>query len=183
MISGKIIKEKKINKKRIIFRYPKIEDIEHLKNFHNSLIKERAYIEFQKKVSSRFQFEWLFQLIIKMEKREAILVILEVENEIKGYALIERFGLNPPAFHIGELNLYLAKDVRRQGYGTQLFLTAIKEVKKLLKIKIIFIDVAKNNKPSLEFFNKVGFKVIGKIKRGFKYYGRYLDDIILVKYL
>lgn len=183
MIFGKVVKKTKINKKEGLFRYPKMEDLDGLRKLHNDLVKEKDYIELQTRMTKRSQLEWLLQKIRKIEKKEGVLLIFESEGEILGYALIERFGLTPPAFHIGELNLCLAKKVRREGYGSQLFLTIKREAKGVLKIKIIFIDVAKPNKPSLNFFERFGFKIVGKIKRGFKYYGRYLDNIILVKYL
>lgn len=183
MIFGKVVKKTKINKKEVIFRYPKMEDLEGLRWLHNELVQERAYIELQKKMTKRSQLEWLLQAIRKIEEKEGILLLLESERVLKGYGQIERFGLAPPAFHIGELNLCLAEDARRQGLGSQLFLNVMREVKRVLKVKIIFIDIAKENKHALNFFEALGFKVVGKIKRGFKYYGRYLDNIILVKYL
>lgn len=183
MVFGKIVKKTIINKKEVILRYPKMEDLEGLRELHNKLVQERAFIELQKRMTNRSQLEWFLQIIRKIEKREAVLLILESESRIRGYGLMERFGLAPPAFHIAELNIALSEDVRRKGYGRQLFWNIMREVKRVLRVKIIFIDVAKSNKHALNFFEEMGFKIVGKIKRGFKYYGRYLDDIILVKYL
>ena len=183
MTFGKIVKKTKIDKREVIFRYLKIEDLADLRKLHNDLVEERAYIELQTKMTKSAQLEWLLEKIKKIEDKEGILLVIEEGGKAKGYGLIERFGLTIPAFHIGELNMCLAKDIRRQGYGTHLFLNLMREIKKLLKIKIIFIDIAKPNKAALNFYEKLGFKTVGKIRRGFRYYKRYLDDIILVKYL
>lgn len=184
MILGKIIKEFKFNKGKVIFRYPKIEDVSGLLELINSLVGERAYISVQKKMTFKKELYWLVEKIKRMEKKRNIILVLEKDDYIKGLAEIEKFSLKTiPASHIGELEIILAKDVRGKGLGEKFLSAIISEAKKNLKIKIVFIDIAKKNKVALDFYQKMDFKIVGKIKKGFKYYGKYVDDIILVKYL
>ena len=57
------------------------------------------------------------------------------------------------------------------------------EAKKILKIKIIRLNAFAANKRALAFYKKMGIKRLGRIRGGLKYYGRFMDEIILVKYL
>ena len=180
---GKIVKKFKLNNKEVIFRYPKIEDVNSLLKLINSLVKEKAYISVQKKQTPKKEMYWLFEKLKRIDTKRNIILLLEIEGEIKGLSEIERFSRVIPGSHIGELEIILSEDIRREGFGKFFLTTIIKEAKKILKIKIIFIDVAKSNKIALNFYQKFGFRIVGKIRRGFKHYGKYLDDIILVKYL
>jgi RimJ/RimL family protein N-acetyltransferase len=148
------------------------------------LVEERAYISVQKKQSLKKEMYWLVEKLKRIDMKLNIILLMEIDKEIKGLAEIERFSQRTiPAAHIGELEIILARDIRGKGFGTRFFSTITREAKKRLKLKIIFVDVAKPNKYALEFYQNLGFKIIGKIKKGFKYYGRYFDDVILVKYL
>ena len=182
---GEIVKKIKLAKKEIILRYPKIEDLNGFRCLTNSLVEEGAFINIQTKISRKKELEWLLDQIKNIENKKGILLVVEIDGEIKGFATIEKsWGLTrQPGFHIGELEINLAKDARRIGLGDRLLLIAIREAQKRLKIKIIFIDVAKPNKIALNFYEKHGFKKVGVIRKGFKYHGKYFNDLILVKYL
>jgi len=183
MSSKRIIKKFKIDNEEIILRYPKFEDGRELLNLINSLVEERAFISVQKKASFKKELYWLFEKIRRIDAKEDIILVLEKEGKIRGLAEVEKFSRVIPGAHIGELEIILAKDMRGKGLGEKFFEVIAREAKKKLNIRIIFIDVAKPNKTALNFYDKLGFKMVGKIKRGFKYYGKYLDDVILVKYL
>ena len=73
--------------------------------------------------------------------------------------------------------------MRGQGIGEKLVAVLTTRAKKILKIKMIRLEVFSTNKRAIGFYKKMGFNKIGVIKNGLKHYGRYIDEIIMIKYL
>ena len=85
--------------------------------------------------------------------------------------------------HVGELGILLVKYYRGMGLGKFMMRYMIKEAHQKLKLEIITLKVYSKNKPAIRLYRKLGFKVAGKIPKGIKYYGKYMDDIIMFKHL
>jgi len=182
-MSNKTIVEKfNVENKEIIFRYPKPEDWKGLLNIINSLVEERAMISAQKKKTKKEEIEWLTGLLKEIKKKKMVFLVVEVDDKIVGSAEIAIEGQGF-ADHVGDFGIVLIKEIRGKGVGKKLLFEIIKQAKDKLKIKIVKLRVMGLNTTAQDLYKKCGFKELGRIKKGFKYYGKYVDDIIMVKYL
>jgi len=179
---GKIVEKFNLEGKGIIFRYPKSEDLDSLLRTINSLVEEKAMLTIQEKQTKREETKWLTDQLNKIKNKQGVFLVVEVEGKIMGSAGVkkqERLSEN----HIGELGISLRKEIRGKGIGTRLLKRTMKEAKKVLKVKIIRLRTMGINKIAQRLYQKCGFKEVGRIKRGLKCYRKYVDEVIMVKYL
>lgn len=71
------------------------------------------------------------------------------------------------------------------GLGKYLMSEVIELVKKELnpKPKIIQLEVYINNKPAINLYKKMGFKIVAKIPKQIQYKGKLIDEFVMLKYL
>ena len=182
MFKQGIVEKFKINDKKVVFRYPIAkENIADLLALINSLIEERAMISLQKKVTPNEEKAWLINNLKEIKKKEKVLFLVEVDGKIMGNAEVKT-GKDATK-HVGNLGILLRKEIRGQGIGKKLLKTIIREAEKALKVKIITLSVFSTNKVAKGVYRKVGFKEVGKIKKGINHYGKFLDDVVMAKYL
>lgn len=182
MISGKIIKKFNLGGKEIVFRYPRFDDLDGLLKSINSLVEERAMMSTQKKLSRREEMKWLAERLTEIENKGVVFLVVEWNGKIMGSAGVTKRE-NPPSNHIGDLGISLRKEIRGRGVGKKLIREIIKEAKENLKIKIVVLEAFGENKIAQNLYRKVGFKELGRIKKGIKHYGKYKDRVLMVKYL
>ncbi|MBU0476567.1 GNAT family N-acetyltransferase [Patescibacteria group bacterium] len=182
MAHEKIIEKFNLEGKEIIFRYPKLKDLEGLLDIINSLVEEKAMLTVQKKKTKREEKKWFLNKLKKIGSKKAISLVVQIEEKAMGSVFIEK-GERISEDHAGKLGISLRKEIRGKGIGKKLLNEAIKEAKKILKIKIVRLRTMGNNKIAQNFYKKSGFKEIGRIKNGFTYYGKYVDEVIMVKYI
>lgn len=182
MKSGKVVEKFKNQGQEIIFRYPKSSDLKDLLELVNTLVKERVYTASLKKKTLREEKIWLENLLRDIEQRKVVHLEIEVEGKIRGNANIRQAGYDVQK-HVGTFGIILRQEIRNRGISQKLFKALVSEAKKFLKLKILKLTVFALNKRAIAFYKKIGFKKVGLIKRGFKHYGRYADEIIMVKYL
>jgi len=182
MSTEKMIEEFKVRGKVVRFRYPKFEDVDGLLTHINSLVEERAFIGKQKKVSRKEELRYVRRLLKEIERKRAVALIVEVDRKILGAGEVKKAGLDASR-HTGNLSVALRKEIRGLGIGERLTKSLIREAKKRLNLRIVKLEVFANNKPAYNLYKKLGFKEVGRIKDGNYYYGKYVDDIIMVKYL
>jgi len=177
---GKIIKKIKIKDKEIIFRYPKVEDVDDLLKLINSLVKERAYIVIQKNQTKKGELEWFLKNLNEVFNKKRIMIVVELNNQAMGLGEIRVNSKNP---YKGELGISLKKEIRNLGVGKELIAHLLKMAQKELKLKLVILYVMAPNKIALHTYKKCGFEIVGEIKKGVLYYGKLLNQVIMVKYL
>ena len=182
MLNKKIIKKFNLEGNEAIFRYPKPEDWKDFLNVINSLIEERAMISAQKKKTKKEEIEWLASLLKKIKNKKSVFLVVEINGKIKGSAGIT-MGEKDITDHIGEFGIVLLKEIRGKRVGKKLLKEIVREAKEKLKIKIIKLQVMGPNITAQDLYKECGFKEVGRIKKGFKYYGKYIDNIIMTKYI
>jgi len=178
---GKIVYKFNYQGREVVLRYPKFEDIKDLLNLINSAVEERAYLLIKKKKTLKEEMNWLLEKIKKIENKQLVFFVIEVDGKIMGSCSIDK-GIEKKE-HVGGFGILLKKEVRNIGLGQKIIPLLIKEAKKKLKIKMVILQVIKENKIALHVYEKLGFKKVGEIKKGINHFGKYLDEIIMVKYL
>jgi len=181
-MKSKIVEKFKIRDKQIIFRYPTLKDVDDYLELINRLVKEKAMINVQEKCTRKQEINFLKDILGQIRKGILVHLVVEVDGKVMGNAGIPkgRFSANS---HIGEFGIILRKEIRDMGIGTKLLNCALKEAKNKLGMKIAELGVFENNEVAKKLYRSCGFKKIGTIKDGCNYYGKYVDSIIMVKYL
>ena len=182
MKTGRRLKKIKKNKQEFIIRYLRLGDIDDMQTAVNSLVEEKSMMGPQKKISRASEEEWVNNVLHRILNKRTVYLVAETKGTVVGGASVYT-GAFANNKHIGQTGIFLKKDYRGLGLAEELLKEAIKDAKKYLKLKILKINVYAENKKALKLYKKLGFEKVGKIKKGRYHFGRYLDLIIMVKYL
>jgi RimJ/RimL family protein N-acetyltransferase len=177
---GKVVKRFQRNGMDVTFRYPKWKDLPHAMEYINSLVEERAPIGMQKKVDLKKEKEWLSGVFRKMRKCDAVTLTVEINGMYAGTASISRNSLDANR-HVCKVGIGLGKRFRGKGIGTELLETLVQQARDVLKCRIVELSYYEHNAIGKRVYEKCGFKEAGKIPKGCNFYGKYYDEIIMVR--
>jgi L-amino acid N-acyltransferase YncA len=105
------------------------------------------------------------------------------DGQLVGLQTMEPFAAYTHAFdHVGIIATYVDLGCRRQGIGKRLF-AATFEVARQKGYEKIFTYVRGDNLAALVAYAKCGFRIVGTAQRHAKCGGRYVDEIIIEKFL
>jgi L-amino acid N-acyltransferase YncA len=112
-----------------------------------------------------------------------LLAVDRADNRVVGFQSMEPLAGYTHAFdHVGVLGTYVDLNCRRRGIATQLFrATFAAAVRK--GYQKIFTFVRADNPPALQTYLRQGFRTVGTAHRHARVGGRYVDEIIIEKFL
>ncbi len=109
--------------------------------------------------------------------------IRKPDQRLVGFQCLDPFANYTRAFdHVGVMGTYVDLQLRRQGIAKQLF-RATFEAARLKGYEKIFTFVRADNQTALQTYLWHGFQVIGTARRQAKINGRYVDEILIEKFL
>ena len=111
-----------------------------------------------------------------------LLLVAECEGRIVGWCRVFAETVSPFARHVAELGIGVIKPYREIGIGTHLLRRAIKTAREARLEKLIATAFAINER-ALNLFIGRGFKVTGRRYRQFNLDGRYIDELLLERFL
>lgn len=167
---------------KIVFREPKISDIKSCLEMINSLVDEKAYITVQKKMTLQEEKKYFKNMLKEIGEKTRVQLFIDIDGKVYGNAEVTLIDNNVRK-HIGELGISLKKEARGKGLGEKLIRKIIEKAAKDLKVKIITLHVFTCNKVATNLYKKVGFKKFGTIKGGISYYGKLVDNNMMIKYI
>ena len=167
---------------KITFRNPKRSDAESLFQYVNSLIKERAYILLQKKVSLKEEKEYLKETLKQIKEKDRVFLFIDIDGKVMGNASVSLKDRSARR-HVGELAISVSREIRGRGLGKELLKRIIDKAVKELKITMVILYAASENKVAIGLYKKMGFKEAGKIKKEYNHYGKVMDTVLMVKYI
>lgn len=179
---GKVIKQFMLGEHDIIFRYLMESDLEPALEYINSMIKEKAYIAVQKKQTLEQEKKWLSDNLNRMKKGDGVTIVLEVDGKYSGTSSVTRKPLDANR-HVCIIGIGISRDHRSKGIGKELMKTLCYQAKDVLKCKIMELSVYSMNEIAKKLYEKSGFRETGIIPKGCNHYGKYYDEIIMVKEL
>jgi putative acetyltransferase len=179
---GKIVKKIIIGRDTVIFRYLKRSDLEEALKFANSLIRERALIGMQKIQTLKQEKKWMSKSLKEMKQGNGVKIVVEINGRFSGSAGINRKPLDANA-HVCTIGMGIHSDFRGLGIGTALMDSLIQQARDVLKCKLLELSYYEHNVIAKRVYEKCGFREVGKIPKGCHYYGKYYDEIIMVKEL
>jgi len=154
------------------------EDVREFQRFINTLTREKAYLLVDKPVTFKEEKQWLRTQIQAQKKGEQI-YIKALSN---GHLIGDCFA--KPGFGRNQANINLGIAIKKQWRGKGLGSIMLKELISLSEEKWhpknIFLHVVSSNKNALSLYESLGFRKIARLPRWFEYYGKYLDEIVLI---
>ncbi len=182
MKPGRIVDRFESDGQEVVIRYPRREDVVGLMKYINGMVKERTQLGTQKRVTLKKERAWLAKQLRAMEQKKLVHLIVEMDGVIVGGAELMK-GTVPWRDHAGFLGIGLSREARGRGIGERLYTNLEREAKRRLKVRFIDLNHMATNTRAHRFYHRMGFKHVGRIKDGLKYFGRYVDEIIMVKHL
>jgi RimJ/RimL family protein N-acetyltransferase len=181
-VPGKVIREFSLQGRKVIFRYPRKSDTDNFLRHINGLVAEKACIIVQKKATRKEEAEWLSKKMEELKKGTGIMVCVEVDGKFAGSAGIER--KKPDSMkHVSTLGVGLHRDFRNMGIGPELIRTMEGLARKELKTKVLRLFYFQPNEHAKHVYEKLGFRETGRIPKGVTHYGKYHDQVMMVKVL
>jgi hypothetical protein len=115
------------------------------------------------------------------DKEKFITVLCELENQIVGYVTVEE-SMWKLSQHAGELGIAVLPQFRGVGIGSALLDSALM-VASNKGFRKVNLSVFSTNKSAMKLYKRFGFKKVGEKKKQFYLNGRYIDEIIMEKFL
>lgn len=164
-----------------IIRYPKSNDAPALRDYINCVSKEQTFILLQgEQLTLKEEKNYLAEQLKKIAKREAILLCVIVAEKIVGVSGLKM--KDKVEKHVGVFGISLAREFRGQGIGKKLMQLVLSEAKKNIPLlRIITLEVFKNNSLAMKMYKKFGFRKYGQLPKGISHQGKRVDHVFMYK--
>ncbi|MCI0661725.1 MAG: GNAT family N-acetyltransferase [Acidobacteria bacterium] len=164
----------------LLIREARPEDAEAIVGIFNPIIEAGVYTVFD----TPFTIEAERNYILNFPQRGVFHVAVNLpDQKIVGFQSMEPFATYTHAFdHVGTLGTYVDLSSRRQGISRQLF-DATFDAARHKGYEKIFTFVRADNTVALAVYLNHGFRIVGTAQRQAKINGRYVDEIIIEKFL
>jgi L-amino acid N-acyltransferase YncA len=112
-----------------------------------------------------------------------VFMVAEREGRVVGLQSVEPFASYTGAFdHVGVIGTYVDLAIPRQGIGRRMSDVTF-EVARGKGYEKIFTYVRADNGPALAFYGALGFRTVGTAERQAKFGEKYVDEVIIEKFL
>jgi L-amino acid N-acyltransferase YncA len=164
----------------IEIREARVEDAEDMIGILNPIIAARKYTAFDTQVSADQQREF----IRTFPSRGIFLVAVDAgSNRVVGLQDVSPFGDFTRAFdHVGVIGTFVDLERHREGIGGRLF-AATYAAARAKGYEKLFAYVRADNQAGLKAYLGQGFRVIGTAERHARIDGRYIDEVMIEKFL
>lgn len=169
---------------RVNVRKARKADAESIVNIWNMIVDEKGYTMGRDKYTVEEEEEY----IKKLDPREAILIAEGIRKREKrkiivGYCLINiHYKKSKTTHHVAMVDTYIVKGFRNQRIGTRL-LNASLHYAKGQKFEKVINFIRASNEFSLKFYEKAGFKEVGRLHNHLKLEDGYEDWVITEKFV
>ena len=167
---------KRISNFTVIIREARENDADAIEKIVNSVASEKYYIVPERSREDRDQ------AIKEIKKRKGLILVAEVNGRLVGMAHLVpgKFEKNK---HVGFLGICILKEFRGKGIGTMMMKHIIEWAEKHKELEKLSLSVFSTNKVAINLYRKFGFEIEGICEKQFKIEGKYVDEIIMGKYL
>jgi L-amino acid N-acyltransferase YncA len=171
----------------LIIRRATLDDAAGMVALLNPIIEARIYTAMDTPLTLESQREW----IESFPERGVFLVALEAleatgdgaEGRLVGMQDVTPFLEVGRAFdHVGVMGTFVALDCHRRGIAARLF-EAMYAAARDVGYEKIFTFIRADNEAGLRAYRGQGFEVIGTAKRHVKIDGRYIDEIMVERFI
>jgi RimJ/RimL family protein N-acetyltransferase len=164
----------------VVLRMPVWEDTDDLMELINSIVEEGAEIGRSEKVSREDEIDWLSDLLARIEKGKAFMMVADIAGQIVASADINQ--LRGYEKHVGTVGIVVEKGFRDRGIGTEIMRTVIDQARKM-QLRLLTLCAFASNSRALHVYEKVGFVQTGMIPKKYFKDGVYTDEVIMARVL
>jgi L-amino acid N-acyltransferase YncA len=164
----------------LLIRAAQPEDAEAIGDVLNPIIKTGAYTA----LTAPFSVEAIREFILTLPQRAIFHVAVNCDQQkIVGHQDVQPFSTFTPAFdHVGMIGTFVDLAYRRQGISSQLF-AATFEAARHQGYEKLFTYVRADNAAALATYLRQGFHNIGIARKHAKINERYVDEIMIERFL
>lgn len=164
----------------VVIREARPEEAEAIVAILNPIIEAGAYTALDTPASVEQEREF----ILKFPERGVFHVAENRESgAVIGFQTLEPFAAYTHAFdHVGVIATFVSLEHRHQGIGSRLF-EATFEAGRQRGYEKIFTCVRADNPVALGAYRKQGFRTVGVARRQAKFGDRYVDEVMIEKFL
>ena len=157
-----------------------VDDAEDIASILNPIIGARIYTALDTPVTVEQEREF----IRRFPERGIFHVAVEASSgRVVGFQDVEPFAAYTRAFdHVGVIGTYVDLDLHRQGIAAQLF-AATFEAALRKGYEKLFSYVRADNEAGRKAYRKQGFREVGTAERHARIDGRYIDEILIERFL
>lgn len=163
MHAGKVIRSFTAKDRReVVLRTPKWEDLDDFLALINSLVEERAYILKSEKVLREEEIYFLAKVLSRLEKDEMFYLVAEVSEKVVAVSEIsKRSGYES---HAGAIGIAIKSDFRELGIGTEMMKTLESQARKM-GLKVLELSALASNERAVHVYEKAGFVQTGSVPK------------------
>jgi len=177
----KIVLQKLIGKNELVIRYPQLSDAQAMCEYINQLSAEQTYIRFQgETMTQEEEKSFLVSLLQKIDNKQAVQLLTFLNGQLignSGITLKDKIEA-----HEGIFGISIASGFRGQGIGRMLMASILAEAtKEMSDLKIISLGVFANNEVAIKMYEKFGFSQYGRLPKGIRYQGDFVDHVYMFK--
>jgi ribosomal protein S18 acetylase RimI-like enzyme len=170
------------NRQKIVLRHILKEDLDDIWDNYNEVIDEGKYQPSFTKVVDKFEkISWYNELL----GFGNLCIVAEYKgtssSKIVGQCTIHHDEWEASE-HVGLLGIIISKNFRNLGLGEKLMEYAMAEAKKNGKSKIV-LGTLVTNIPAIHLYEKLGFRRIGIRQKQFYMKKKYIDELLMEKWL
>ncbi len=164
----------------VSIREARSEDAEAVVGILNPIIEAGEYTALDTPVTAEQECEF----ILRFPERGVFHVAEDRESGVVvGFQTLEPFATYTHAFdHVAVIATFVSLEHRHQGIGSRLF-EATFEAGRQRGYEKIFTCVRADNPAALAAYRKQGFRTVGVAQRQAKFGDRYVDEVIIEKFL
>lgn len=156
------------------------DDAKDIVGILNPIIESGEYTVLDSTVTVDFEREF-----IKNFPKRGLFYVAQYKQSRKiiGFQNVEPFTTYTNAFyHVGIIATYVEHSHRRHGVGQYLFEVTFDNARKKGYEKL-FTYIRADNAGALAFYSKIGFRIVGTAYKQARIDQRYIDEIIVEKFL
>ena len=157
-------------------REAKVEDILYITNIYNQGIEDRiATLETRVRDCIEMN-EWL----TSRGERYKVIVVEDSENIVRGWASINIFNSRCSYSGVGDLSIYLERDIRGKGLGKILLSSLLDTAKKQGFHKMV-LNTFEFNEAGKSLYRALGFREVGTYENQGILDGKFINITIMEK--
>lgn len=161
-----------------IMREARIEDIESITNIYNQGIEDRiATLETRLRDTDEMK-EWL----TTRGNKYKVIVIEDCEGMVRGWASINVFNSRCCYSGVGDISIYVERNMRGKGLGKQI-LNYLNEVAKKQDFNKLVLSTFESNGIGKKLYKSAGFREVGTYMNHGILDGRFVNITIMEKLL
>ena len=166
--------------KTVVLRQPTLNDAQTFTDFINGLVKEETF-EYAGPQRLKDEEEFIEFLLSEIKENKGVHIIADYNGEKIAGADLTNCGYKKE--HVVEMQLFVRKDFRGEGLGTELLKELENEVRKIAGIKTIILDVFGNNEGAIRLYKSFGYEECGRFPSILRYKNSLVDAVGMYKHL